>query len=99
MNHIHLAPIAKVEKLKKVGDFRPISLCNVIYRIIEKTIANRLKLILNDVISPAQSVFVSNRLITDNIIIDYECLHKIRLGKRKKYGLVALKLDISKAYD
>lgn len=67
-----------------MGDFRPISLCNVIYRIIEKTIANRLKLILNDVISPAQSVFVPNRLITNNIIIDYECLHKIRLSKRKK---------------
>ena len=82
-----------------MADFRPISLCNVIYRIIAKTIANRLKLVLNDVISPAQSAFVPNRLITNNIIIGYECLHKISLSRGKKHGLVALKLDISKAYD
>lgn len=40
-----------------------------------------------------------NRLITDNIIIGYGCLHKIRHSKNKKYGLLALKLDISKEYD
>ena len=99
LNHTYIALIPKAEKPKKVADFRPISLCNVIYRIIAKTIANRLKLVLNDVISPAQSAFVPNRLITDNIIIGYECLHKIRLSRGKKHGLVALKLDISKAYD
>ena len=80
-------------------EYRPISLCNVIYRIIAKAIANRLKRILDHVISPTQSAFVSNRLVTDNMIIGYECLHKIRHYKNKKYALVALKLDISKAYD
>ncbi|KAH9769811.1 reverse transcriptase domain-containing protein [Citrus sinensis] len=88
-----------IDKPRKVGDYRPISLCNVIYRIIAKTVANRLKLILNHVISPTQSAFIPNRLITDNIIIGYEWLHKIRLSKGKKHGIVALKLDVSKAYD
>lgn len=80
-------------------EFRLISLSNVIYRIVAKVIANRLKQILHLVISPTQSAFVPNRLITDNVIIDYEFLHKIRHNKGKKKGLVALKLDISKAYD
>lgn len=52
---------------------------------------------MNDIISPTQSAFVPNRLITDNIIIVYECLNKIRQSNRK--GMVALKLDISKVYD
>ena len=71
----------------------------MIYRIIAKVIANRLKQILHQIISPSQSAFIPNWLITDNVILGYECLHKIRLSKGKKNGWVALKLDISKAYD
>ncbi|KAH9778879.1 reverse transcriptase domain-containing protein [Citrus sinensis] len=99
LNHTYLALIPKVQKPRKVTDFRPISLCNVIYRIIAKTLANRLKKILHVIISPNQSAFVPNRLITDNLIIGYECLNKIRQSKSKRNGLVALKLDISKAYN
>ena len=99
LNHTYIALIPKVTKPLKVTDFRHISLCNVIYRIVAKTIANRLKHILHHVISPNQSAFIPNRLISDNIIIGYECLHKIRHSKRKNHGLVALKLDVSKAYD
>lgn len=67
--------------------------------MVAKAIANRLKLELHKIISPMQSAFVPNKLITDNIIISYECLHKIRHSKGKKNSSVALKLDISKAYD
>lgn len=79
-------------------DCRSINLYNVIYRIIAKTIANRLKEILYLVISHTQSAFIPSRLITDNIIIGYECLHKIRLSKSKKGGLITLKLDVNKTY-
>ena len=99
LNHTYIALIPKIKKSRDVTEFRLISLCNVIYRIIAKCIANRLKRFLHDVISPNQSAFIPNRLITDNIIIGYECLHKIRMSKGKNNGLVALKLDISKAYD
>ena len=99
LNHTYITLIPKSAKPKRVMDYRPISLCNVIYRVIAKTIANRLKQMLHLVISPSQSAFIPNRLITDNIIIGYECLHKIRHSKGKKNGLLALKLDISKAYD
>lgn len=99
LNHAYIVLIPKVEKPRDVLEYRPISLCNIIYRIITKTIANRLKQILHAVISPNQSAFIPNKLITYNIIIGYECLHKIRLSKSKKNRLVALNLYISKAYD
>ncbi|KAH9768956.1 reverse transcriptase domain-containing protein [Citrus sinensis] len=99
INHTYIALIPKVRKPRKVTEFRPISLCNVIYRIVAKSIANRFKQILHKIISPTQSAFIPHRLITDNIIVGYECLHKIRHCKSKRKGLVALKLDVSKAYD
>lgn len=95
LNHIFIALIPKTNKPRKVIEFRPISLCNVVYRIVAKTIANRLKPILSQIIAPTQSAFIPNRLITDNVIIGYECLHKIRHSKGKRNCMVALKLDIN----
>lgn len=92
LNHTYIALIPKVNKLKKkVTDFRPINLCNVFYRIIAKAIANKMKPIISHVISPTQNAFISNKLITDNVIIGYECVHKITYSKGKRNSLVALK--------
>lgn len=94
LNHTHIALIPKVAKPRKVVEYMPISLCNVSCRIIAKAIAIRLKPVLSQIISPTQSAFIPKRLITDNVIIDYECLHKIRHSKDKRNRLVALKLDV-----
>ncbi|XP_050259214.1 uncharacterized protein LOC126704240 [Quercus robur] len=90
---------APVSNPENVSDFRPINLCNVLYKIISKVIANRLKPLLNSIISEAQSAFTTDRLITDNILIAFESLHYMKTQCSGKEGFMALKLDMSKAYD
>ena len=80
-------------------DLRPIVLCNVVYKIMAKVLANRLKRILPLLISNAQSAFVPGRSICDNILAAFEVIHYMKRKTKGKKGSVALKLDISKAYD
>ena len=78
-------------------DYRPISCCNVIYKVISKLLANRLKKILPQFISANQSAFVSERLLIENHLLATELVkdyHKETISSR-----CAIKIDISKAFD
>jgi hypothetical protein len=80
-------------------DFRPISLCNVIYKVVSKCLVNRLRPLLQEIIAPTQSAFIPGRLITDNALIAFECIHSLQNSSDRKGKFCADKLDLAKAYD
>lgn len=99
VNDTSIVLIPKVQFLENLKDFIPISLCNVIYKVVSKCLVNRLRPLLDDIISPNQSAFISGRMITDNALIAFECIHTINSCTADRGNFCAYKLDLSKAYD
>jgi hypothetical protein len=79
-------------------DFRPISLCNVIYKIISKSLADRIKPHLPDYISQSQSAFIAGRHISSNVILTQEIIHSFKLKSWTSQAFL-LKIDLAKAFD
>lgn len=88
-----------MKSLKSLLEFRPISLCNIMYKLVTKTLVMCLKNFLPHVIIENQSAFVPGGLITDNALIALELFHTMKKRNRGRKGTTALKLDISMAHD
>lgn len=99
INMTKIVLIPKSEDASDLKDYRPISLCNVVYKIISKCLVNRLRPYLQNLIGETQSAFIPCRLISDNAMIAFECFHAIQRNKKPDECFCAYKLDLSKAYD
>ena len=98
-NFTYVTLIPKMKNPKKISEFRPISLCNVIYKLISKVLANCLKPLLPSIVSENQSAFQASKVITDNILMAFETLHYMKNHQTGNTSFMALKLDMSKAYN
>ncbi|GAU31848.1 hypothetical protein TSUD_114590 [Trifolium subterraneum] len=99
LNETNICLIPKCDNPTSMKDLRPISLCNVLYKMISKVLANRLKCCLDKCVSQEQSAFVEARSILNNALIATEVIHALKRKTKDRRGELALKIDISKAYD
>lgn len=96
LNTTFIVLIMKVEEANTPNKYRPIALCNVIYKLISKVVANRLKPLLPIFISPEQIGYVEGCQILDGIILSHEVIHSLKILRKPS---MILKLDLSKAFD
>lgn len=96
LNETILVLILKVRNPQVLSNFRPIALCNILYKIMSKMLDRRLRSIINKLISDNQSAFVPRH---HNIIVAAEIMHFLKMKTQGKHEMAALKIDICKAYD
>ena len=98
LNTTLITLIPKCNNPESLANFRPISLCNFVYKIISKVLVAKIRPLLNNLISPIQTAFVLGRKGVDNVVIAQELLYTMDRMKGKK-GYIAVKVDLEKAYD
>ncbi|XP_062088814.1 uncharacterized protein LOC133795381 [Humulus lupulus] len=99
LNETNLVLIPKKKNFSTMSDLRPIALCNVLYKVISKVLANPMRGLIDQIISDTQSTFIPGHLISNNVMVAFEVMHYLKRKRKGKKGFMALKLDMSKAYD
>lgn len=98
LNRTNVVFIPKMTGPESLGNYRPISLCNTVYKIVTKILVARIRPYLDKLVSPLQSAFVPGRRSVDNAIVVQEIIHTIS-NKKGRVGYMAIKVDLEKAYD
>uniref|UniRef100_A0A2N9FPJ3 CCHC-type domain-containing protein n=1 Tax=Fagus sylvatica TaxID=28930 RepID=A0A2N9FPJ3_FAGSY len=98
LNKTLISLIPKCIGPETLSQFRPISLCNTVYKVVTKIIVNRIRPLLSNLVSPFQAAFIPGRRGVDNVIIAQELIHSLHKKKGRK-GQFILKVDLEKAYD
>ncbi|KAM1004868.1 hypothetical protein ACFX2C_005015 [Malus domestica] len=99
INSTHVVLISKVPNSDSVFQFRPISLCNYSYKILSKVMANHIRPLLQELISPSQNVFIVGRQIQDNIGIAHKLFHFLKTQRTRRKFELGVKLYMHKVYD
>ncbi|KAL2904360.1 hypothetical protein RDABS01_003070 [Bienertia sinuspersici] len=99
INQTFITLIPKTPNPENVPDFRPISLCNTIYKIFSKCLVNRLKGVIREIGGEFQNAFIPGRLMNDNCLLAHEIINWVKQKKKGKLAAAVLKIDLSKAYD
>ena len=98
LNETLISLIPKCQNPESLSNYKPISLCNSVYKIVLKILVARIRPLLSSLISPVQAAFVPGRRGIDNVLIAQELFHALD-KKKGKTGFMAVKLDLEKAYD
>ncbi|GAU46165.1 hypothetical protein TSUD_301250 [Trifolium subterraneum] len=98
LNETNICLIPKCENPVNMKDMRSISLCNVLYKMVSKLLANRLKGCLEKCVSEEQSTFIEGCSIIDNALIVIEVIHALKRKTRGTNGELAPKIDIRPIY-
>lgn len=97
LNDTNICLIPKCSNPQYMKEYCPISLCNVVYKLVFKTLANRMKHVLDKCVAEEQSTFIEGRLILDNAMIAFKVIRALKRKTRGSRANLALKIDISKA--
>lgn len=98
LNKSFITLIPKVDNPKNVNNLRPITLCNVVCKIITKIIVNRLRLLLSKIVGPWQANFMPGCQTKNNMIVTQKIIHSLERHKGK-FGGIIWKIDLEKAYE
>lgn len=99
LNSFNIMLILKIPHPTNMVNFHLISLCNVLYKVIAKAVANRHQHVFDCCNDSSQSAFVPGCLISNNVLLAYQIMHTLRQKRNRRKGYMALKLDMSKEYD